>query len=221
MSDERRAHQCHSTGCDSEAIYGTKVFLDVVAPGVRYPVRMNGSIQVCERHKNMLVVREYYLNDANREVITTTLVDAGHPEPDFLSARIIFEPLEVKHAAILAAPPAICDRAGCAKAARWQIKQRFRMLWQKGKGEPQVEVLTKMCVCDEHKAVTTAKDFTDRESLSSTRAWLNSRGVSLPDLKTMEIAFVPIDGKRVDPKVFVGEDGPRDQFDIKTNGALK
>lgn len=215
MTDERRAHQCHSVGCDSEALYATKLFLDVVAPGVRYPIRMNCTIQVCEKHKDMMSVRGYLLNDKNREVIHTSLVDNGHPEPDWLTARVIFEPLSTTGDAIRAQPRDGCVCDGCKKVATWQVKQRFRMFWQKGKGEPQVEALTNITLCDEHKNRTTRKEFMDKESLSTTRAWLNARGVSMPDLKTMEIAFVPIDGKKMEPRVFVGESGPRDQFDVK------
>jgi hypothetical protein len=218
---ERRENQCHCEGCDSEAIYGTKLFLDVAAPGVRYPIRMNGSIKVCEQHKSEPSVRAYYLNDRNRETIITHLTEAGHPEPDFLTAKIIFEPMEVRHSVLLAAPPLTCDREGCKRVARWQVKQRFRMFWQKGKGEPQVEALTNIVVCDHHKPLTTASHFKDPESLKSTRAWLNSRGVSMPDLKTSEIAFEPIDGKRLDRTVFVGGDGPREQFSIDANGNIK
>lgn len=215
MTDERAKHQCHVPGCDSEALYGTKIMLDVVAPGVRYPIRMNCTIAVCEKHKVEANVRAYVLNDKNRETIHTSLVDHGHPEPDWLSTRILFEPKALDHAALLATPPAMCVCDGCKAPARWQVKQRFRMFWQKGRGDPQVEALTNITLCEAHKAQTTRHQFMDKESLSSTRAWLNSRGVSMPDLKTMEIAFVPIDGRKIEPRVFVGENGPRDQFEVK------
>jgi hypothetical protein len=213
MTDERRKHQCHREGCDSEAVYATKLLFDVAAPGVRYPIRTMCSIQVCERHKSEKDVRGYLLSPQNREQITTAIMEGGHPEPDFLTAKVLFEPLERRALMIHAMPPPSCDRDGCTKAARWQIKQLFRMLWQRGKGKPEVQVLTNFCVCDEHKASARPADLLDPDSKSATLAWLNARGVSMPDFKTMELGFVPLHGgKRMDPRTFLGDDGPRDQF---------
>jgi len=213
MTDDRSKHQCHADGCDSQAAYTTKFVFDVAAPGVRYPVRTQCSIQVCERHKDEKAVRAYVLSDKNREQIITATMEGGHPEPDFLTARVIFEPIAPSTLAIHAAPAPTCDRDGCRNAARWQIKERFRMMWQRGKGEPQVEVLTSLCVCDEHKALSRPADLRDKESKSRTLTWLNARGVSMPDFKTMTLGFVPLDGKRIDPRAFVGDNGPFDQFD--------
>lgn len=224
MTSERVAHQCHADGCDSGAVYATKVGLDVAAPGVRYPVRMLCTIKVCERHKDEERIRRYLLLDHNREMIITGLTEEGHPEPDFLSMRILFERLEPNASVLLNRPALRCDRVEgdvtCKKTAKWQVVQLFRMMWQRGKGPPQVKVLTKMCVCDEHKAITRARDFLDRDSQSRTLEWLNARGVSMPDFKTMQIEFEPIDGERLDPKSYVGEDGPLDQFKIAPKGEM-
>lgn len=221
MIDERSHHQCHKARCDSQAVYTTKFSFDVAGPGVRYPIRTMCSIKVCEQHKSEQDVRAYLLSDHNREQIIAAVTEQGHPEPDFFTAKIIFERIEPEMLTILALSAVICDRDECRKSARWQVKQRFRMMWQRGKGVPQVEVLTNICVCDEHKALTRAADFLDKESKSGTLAWLNSRGVLMPDFKTMEIAFVPLhDGKRIDPRLFVGDNGPVDQFKIQTKGAM-
>lgn len=212
---ERRANQCHATGCDSQAEFTTRFMVDCVLPGKREPVRANCTIKVCHRHKNEELVRGYILNPQNRETITVSLLDAGHGEPDWFSAKVLFDPIEQDFRNVLAAPPPPvirCDRDGCRKIAKWQIYQAFRMMWQRGRGKPEVRVLTNLCVCDEHKAQTFAADFKTKESEAATRAWLNAKGVSMPDFRTMEIGFLLIMEKRLDPKEWVGDDGPLDQF---------
>lgn len=211
---ERAKHQCHRDGCDSEATMGVKVHVLCRAPGVLpVPLAFDSTIKVCARHAVEGDVRKYLMNDKNREAMITGIMEGGFPEPDLLSLRVVFEPLNVGRAPLEIAAPICCDRAGCSKAAKWQIKRRFRMLWQRGKGKPLVEALTNMVVCDEHKALTRPQDFNDKAGESATRAWLAAKGVSMPDLKTAEVAFEPLDGgKRLQPKLWVGEDGPLDQF---------
>lgn len=212
---ERRMHQCHADGCDSQAEFTTRFMVDCVRPGQRTPVRANCTIKVCNRHRSDELVRRYILQPQNRETITVSLLDANYGEPDWFSAKVFFDPIDQDIRHVLAAPPAAvvrCDRDGCSKVARWQIFQQFRMMWQRGRGPFQVKALSNLCVCDEHKATTFAADFRTKEAEASTRAWLNSRGVSMPDFRTMEIGFVPVDDKRIDPKEWVGDDGPLDQF---------
>lgn len=207
--------QCHADGCDSQAEFTTRFMLDCVRPGQRETTRHNCSIRVCHRHKDEALVKAYILQPQNRETITVSLNEAGHGEPDFFSAKVIFDPIENDFRHVLAAPPPAfvrCDRDGCAKPAKWQIFQAFRMLWQRGRGKHEVKVLTNLCVCDEHKALTFAADFKDKQSESTTRAWLNAKGVSMPDFRTMEIGFTPVSTARLDPKEWVGDDGPLDQF---------
>lgn len=211
----RRAFQCHATGCDSQAEYTTRFFVDCVRPGERTPIRCDCTIKVCHRHRIEDEVRKYILADQNREAITVTLMDAGHGEPDWLSAKVIFDPIgnDIRHVLAAPPPPVIrCDREGCSKVAHWQVFQSFRMLWQRGRGKPMIKVLTNICVCDEHKAITSPAAFKDKESESSIRAWLAMKGVSMPDFRTMEVGFAPIGDRRLDPKEWVGDDGPLDQF---------
>lgn len=208
--------KCHADRCSAEARYSTKVGFMVAAPGNKYPVRTHCSICVCEKHRDEDLVKRYLLQPQNRETITTAIMEDGHPEPDFFTLQVIFEPLDVRNAALLRSPPIKCDRADCTKIARWQIEQLFRMIWQKGKGRPSIKVLTNLCVCDEHKALARPADLRDKKAESKTRGWLAARGVSLPDFKTMELGFVPInDGRKAEPRVWVGEDGPLDQFKEK------
>lgn len=89
---ERRAHQCHAKGCDSEAEFATKMHVNCVSPGLAEIVHMECTVKVCDRHKDK--VRPYLLSPRNRAIICTSLMENGHAEPDFLSARIEFVPLK-------------------------------------------------------------------------------------------------------------------------------
>lgn len=100
---ERASHQCHKTGCDSQALYATKFQLDCCAPGARQIIKMNCSIKVCEAHRKENEVRDYLLSPHNRETITTSLMESGYAEPDFLSAKILFEPIPQKNFSIITA----------------------------------------------------------------------------------------------------------------------
>lgn len=219
MIDDRRSHQCHRDGCDTEAKFAVRLRVNCVAPGVVQPVAMDCSIKVCERHREE--VRLFVLSDRNRETIRTSLMEGGYHEPDFMTARLEFVPVaapvekqEERTVLHVRGPTVCCDRAGCANPAKWQIKQRFRMMWQRGKGRPMVEALTNMCVCDKHRNETKAADFLDADSRSATLGWLSKHGVSLPDFDTSEIAFIPMtDGGRVSPKVFVGKNAIRESAD--------
>lgn len=212
--NERLSHQCHRDGCDSEALFATKVTLTCRAPGQSEVVKMTSSIKVCARHAVAADVRRYILSDRNRETILTSLTEGGHLEPDFLSLQVEFEPLETAKVPLIVNRPVLtCDRAGCTKVAKWQVEELFRMMWQRGRGKPLVRALTNLCVCDEHRHSLKPADLLDPESKSTTLAWLNSREVSMPDFDTMQIDFVPVrSGRRADPRVWVGDDGPVGQF---------
>lgn len=210
---EPAKHQCHKPGCDSEAKFTTRVRLLCRAPGqLPVPLSFDCTIQTCARHAEAGPVRTYLLTGNNRETMITGIMEAGFPEPDFLSLKVEFVPLSVEHAAVEAAPAPCCDRDGCSKPAKWQVKQRFRMLWQRGRGEPVIDTLTNLVVCDDCKAITNETSFRDKDTESSTRAWLNARGVSMPDMRTMQIAFEPLQGARLKPRLWVGDNGPKDQF---------
>lgn len=219
MLDVRRAHQCHRDGCDSEAEFIVRLRLNCVAPGVVQPVTMDCSIKVCARHKDD--VRAYVLSDRNKETIRISLTEGGYHEPDFFTARLEFVPVavpedkrDVSTVLHVQGRQVCCDRAGCANPAKWQVKQLFPMMWQRGAGQPMVEALTNICVCDRHRRETRAADFLDEESRSRTLAWLAKHGVSMPDFDRSEIEFLPlIDGRRLDPSVFVGKSGIKENAD--------
>jgi hypothetical protein len=168
------------------------------------------TMKVCEEHKDK--ARPWILSPKNREIITTTLMESGQyqGEPDFLTARVELVPIQ---ASVIeaAGPVATCDRGECTKIAAYQIEQRFRMMWQKRTEKPQIKALTNLCVCEEHMSQVKAEDFMDRQSEKITRAMLNSRGISMPDYKTMEIGFVALhNGRKANPVVWTGPDQPAD-----------
>lgn len=166
------------------------------APSADELVRMKCSIDVCSAHRSK--VRAYVLSDANKEMIRTKLMeDGGHAEPDFLSAILEFVPIAQPRLTVLHDAAGIrCDREGCLHQASWQIALKFKMMWQRKESDkPLVAVLTNLCVCDEHRLATTVSDVFDGEGRSKTLGWLNSHGVSMPEMDA-EIEFVPmIDGR--------------------------
>jgi hypothetical protein len=190
---ERHDHQCHRDQCDAEAIYAVDVHLNCCAPGVNHRVSMHSTIQVCEAHKDD--VRGFILSDKNRETIRDSLMDSGLPEPDFLTAKIELVPIPAVKLIDVVIPVLPCDRDGCANPAKWRIKQRFRARWQGGVGEPRVETLTNLYVCDKHKKETKPKDLLDEESRAETLRHLNDQGMLLPDIDGMILEFVPVDGQ--------------------------
>jgi hypothetical protein len=209
--NERRAHQCHRDGCASEAAFAVRVRLNCCAPSVTELVSMNASIKVCPRHRNDADVRAYIFSEKNKETIRTSLMEGGHHEPDFLSARIEFVPLPPPKTVLHAQTAPGCDRAGCFEPAGWQVKLRLRMMFQRGKGDHMIETLTNLRVCATHREDTKVEGLLDTEGRSATLAFLAERGFSMPDFDTAEVAFVPlVNGRPVDPRVFVGPDQPTD-----------
>lgn len=190
---ERRDHQCHKDGCDSQAVYSVDLHLNCPSPGMSHAVSMHSTIQVCEKHKDD--VRAYVLSDQNRERIRDGLMDSGLPEPDFFTARIELIPLPKEPLIDMVIPIIPCDREGCKNPAKWRIKQKFRALWQGGIGAPRAEALTNLYVCDKHKKETKAKDLLDDESRKETTLYLQDQGMLLPDLDGMILEFVPVDGQ--------------------------
>lgn len=218
----RRIGQCHRDDCELDAEFEAWLHVNCCAPGVTRAVKMKSSIICCNRHR--LDVKDYVLSDRNKDVIATKLIEGGYPEPDFLSARIEFVPLPptrtVLHAQGPAVAPVPCDRAECERPARWQIKQVFRLAWQKGTGRPLIEALTKMCVCDRCRELVRPRDLMDPEDKAATQAWLVSRGILNADFKTMQVGFEPmVDGEMVDPVQFVGRFQPYDLNTPKAQGA--
>ncbi len=205
---DRRAHQCHRDNCDSEAVAAVELRIMCCAPGVKELVRMNCSIEVCEKHKDQ--VREFVLSDRNRKTITNGLTDGGFPEPDFLTAQVMFVPIE-KPITILHNPSGQlrCDRSCCVEPAVWQIALAFKMTWQtRAKDKPLIKSLTDMCVCNEHRDGLQASDLLDDPAnRAATVGYLARQGVATPNLTDVEIEFIPIFGDRkIDPSTWAGRD---------------
>lgn len=90
MNDnERRAHQCHATDCDSGAVYD--VWLHI-----RYGVdhrateSLKSTIRCCDAHKRK--ANDYILSDHNKATITRELVKTGRFNIDWPNAMIEFVP---------------------------------------------------------------------------------------------------------------------------------
>lgn len=181
-------HKCHRDGCDSGARWRAYLHLDCAAPGFKHVLGMESTVEVCDKHRDD--VRPYVLSPANKETITVSLMDRGYHEPNWLTARIEFRPIE-REPIIVAIP---CDRDGCANPARWQIKQ---VISEIGQRKPRVELTTNLCVCEKHKRETAPADLMDDESRKTTYEYLQKNGVMLPDLDRMALEFVPISGAKI------------------------
>lgn len=185
---ERRANQCQKSECDSQAEFAVRLHLDLPSPGQpTRQIELQLSMKVCGKHQDD--VRPWVLSQENQKALAATLLEQNLPEPDFLTARIEFVPIQAEP---VAAWPC-CDRAECAKPARWQVKQIIPEIGRRG--TPRLEAMTTMLVCDDCRKITTADDFRDDESRGRTWRWLNHQGVLLPDLDKMTIEFVPLDSR--------------------------
>jgi hypothetical protein len=192
---QRLLHKCHKDNCEALAEFAVRLHLRCPAPGgPAREISSDCTIRVCAKHR--ADVAEYVLSPQNRETIATTLMEAGAPEPDFLSAAIEFVPIEAAPVAPVFSGPA-CNRAGCGQPAKWQIKQFFRRIGQRKSDRRQLECLTDMYVCDQHKADTKAGDLIARpEDYKTTRDALVRMGMRAPDMHNGRIEFVPV---KVDP----------------------
>jgi len=85
---------CHKDGCTSGARWSVKFWVDCPEPGgLRRRIGMDCTIVTCDAHQDD--VKAYLLSDENRETITTTLMEqAGTLEPDYLTARVEFLPIQ-------------------------------------------------------------------------------------------------------------------------------
>lgn len=205
-----KSHKCHKDGCDAPALDAVRLHLICRAWGVVQPVSMNCSIRVCAEHRDD--VRPFVLSPENRKQIVLWLGESGYAEPDFFSARLEFVPIaSIEPQAPLIVRLETCDREGCGNPARWQIVQRLRVEAQQGCGEPMLNLLTGLRVCDRHRAETTVADINDNDSRTRTRKYLQGKNVHFPDFKTMTIDFVPLDKSQpVNPIKWVG---PKQPFD--------
>lgn len=176
--------KCHKDGCDSGARWATDLHLDCPIPGgAKRALVLRCAIEVCDAHRDD--VKPWVLSDKNRETIALTLMDNGFHEPDFLTARIEFAPVEGRDIKMVE----MCCRAGCTERAKYQIKHRFAEI---GRKEMRFESLTNLWVCEKHKRDTKAADLLLNGAVrKKTFEWLQAQGVLLPDLDRSELEFVP------------------------------
>lgn len=177
-------HQCHFDGCEAQATDTVHLHVRCPRPGLpSIEIGTASTIEVCDKHRTQAV--DYLSSSQNREIIKTTLMDNGYPEPDFLQSRIEFKP--IVSPAIQVIPP--CTREGCANPGRWRIKHKFAEHGRKG---CRVEALTNFFVCEKHKRDTTAAHTLTDEAWGEIKPWLNQSGVLLPDRERSTIEFVPV-----------------------------
>lgn len=87
----RRAHQCHRTGCDSQATHAAHLRLWFDGLQQALPLDMLSTIRSCEAHIPAFTV--WLLSVENRIRIAAGLLEQGFGEPDFSSAEVEFVPL--------------------------------------------------------------------------------------------------------------------------------
>lgn len=98
MTDNRRLHQCHRSGCDHEAHWQLCLQIQCVGIGRdRIKLVCPSTIRVCNKHTKSAI--EFLMTGANKERIGQGLLNQGFPPPDFSSAVAVFEPLD--HAALV------------------------------------------------------------------------------------------------------------------------
>lgn len=87
----RRVHQCHRTGCDSEATHAAHLRLWFDGLQQALPLNMRSTIRCCEAHIPAFTI--WLLSEDNRVHIAAGLALNGFGEPDFSSAEVEFVPL--------------------------------------------------------------------------------------------------------------------------------
>lgn len=140
---------------------------------------LNSTIEVCDDHREM--VKPYALSEENKERLRTWLMEQGYGEPDFLTARVEFQP--VNREPIKVQTIHACDRAGCGKLAHWQIRQVFDMPGR----STRASALTNFFVCHEHKRMTKPRHL----DKAATLAMLRKHGIydgSVADRVKLEFA---------------------------------
>ncbi|HSV24364.1 MAG TPA: hypothetical protein VLJ17_15215 [Xanthobacteraceae bacterium] len=172
--------KCHWQSCDSGARWQPHLHIECQGVGIGRALSLISTIECCDEHREN--VKPYVLSDANREAITTKLMDEGYPEPNFLTARIEFKPIEDR------GPVAVetCNREGCTEFARWRIVQAIPHMTKIGDVE---RLRTNLVVCDKHKAEVVPADLLDPESKAATHRALKARGLALRSLKRMKLEF--------------------------------
>lgn len=89
---DRRKHQCHRDGCDSEATFQACIAFWCEGDGKpRHQMKCTTTIQVCERHQK--AVEPYLLSDRNKSAIHVAVVNENLAPPNFDTAEIVFVPV--------------------------------------------------------------------------------------------------------------------------------
>lgn len=175
--------KCHWQGCDSGARWGVELHFECQGTDERRLLKFKSSLECCDVHKGQ--VKPWVLSDANREQITTTMMERGYPEPNYLTAVIEFVPVG-RDPMVVIEP---CNREGCTKHAKWRVIQVIPHLTKPGE---KARLTTNLAVCDEHKAVTKPADLLDPESKAATHKALRKLGVTLHSLNRMRLEFEPV-----------------------------
>lgn len=199
---DRREHQCHYDGCDSEARWHAKVALHCIGIGRdRMFLKCATSLKVCDRHKNIPV--EWILSDTNKQNIARGLIANSFPPPDFSSAKVEMEPIyDVQPSAQNRSGILKCDRLDCVLPAQYQIGFKLWKIGERKSAKP-MRVLTGLCVCNRHRKELTREDLFSTEGKAKILAAMTERGFPMPDFKTGEIEYAKLaGGKLVDPAAF-------------------
>lgn len=201
--NDRRAHQCHYRGCDSEAAFEVHLRIMVIgASGSAAPLDMKSTTNVCDRHRTWAA--SWLLSPANRELIAKGLAEHGIGTPDFSCPEVHYHPLKPPVRSVIEIQTApMCDRAGCSSRAAVQIALKLWDIGQKKKAKPNV-ALTNYCVCEVHANGIQAQDVLAGSGKSKLLGDLTQRGMPMPDFRKTEVELVPLKGgRRMDPSAFV------------------
>lgn len=177
--------KCHKDGCTSGARWAVKLHLECPTPGgAKQLLSFRATLKVCDDHQPD--AQRYILSDDNKRTMTVALLKEGYPEPDWMAARVEFEPIEREPITVL--PP--CDREGCSRAAHWRVRQHF---FEIGRVNSRINAMANLVVCDPCRRETTWKDFVaDDDDRKATFEWLQRQGVLLPDLDRGDLEFLPL-----------------------------
>lgn len=85
---ERREHQCHFDGCDSEAVWDAHLII------MGTDIHCETTIRVCDRHQNAAAA--YLLNDSNRDNLLKLLRE-NNIDVDVRNVRVAFGRWEKQH----------------------------------------------------------------------------------------------------------------------------
>jgi hypothetical protein len=92
MTEARRAHQCHSTACDSPAAYEVHLH-------IRYGLHhraiehLKSSMLTCDSKDCRKAANDYLLSDHNKNTIAVELAKVGRLALDWPNAMVEFVPI--------------------------------------------------------------------------------------------------------------------------------